>query len=180
MISQMTPAGYIPAMRARSTEASVCPARTSTPPRFARSGKMWPGRARSAGRVAGSMAARIVVARSDALMPVVVPRRASMDSVNAVPSAEVLIGDIGGRCSSSQRSSVSARQIRPRPYLAMKLICSGRDLLRDKGQIAFVFAVLVIHQNDLAALAKLLDGFFYGGKFNRHDAHLNAPDITSS
>ena len=32
MISQMTPAGYRPAMRARSTAASVCPARTSTPP----------------------------------------------------------------------------------------------------------------------------------------------------
>ena len=43
---------------------------------------------RSAGRVAGSMAARMVVARSAALMPVVVPRRASMDSVNAVPSAK--------------------------------------------------------------------------------------------
>ena len=68
---------------------------------------------------------RTVVARSAALMPVVVPRRASMDSVNAVPSAEVFTGDIGGRCSSSQRSSVSARQIRPRPCLAMKLIAAG-------------------------------------------------------
>jgi hypothetical protein len=40
MISQMTPAGYRPAMRARSTAASVCPARTSTPPDSARSGNM--------------------------------------------------------------------------------------------------------------------------------------------
>src|SRR5712675_2241577 len=32
MISQMIPAGTIPANRARSTEASVCPARTRTPP----------------------------------------------------------------------------------------------------------------------------------------------------
>ena len=39
MISQMTPAGMRPAMRARSTEASVWPARTSTPPLRARSGK---------------------------------------------------------------------------------------------------------------------------------------------
>ncbi len=38
MISQMTPAGYRPAMRARSTAASVCPARTITPPSRARSG----------------------------------------------------------------------------------------------------------------------------------------------
>src|SRR5580704_8975441 len=112
-------------MRARSSEASVCPARTSTPPRRARKGKMWPGRAKSAARVAGSMAARMVVARSAALMPVVTPRRASMDSVKAVPKAEVFTGDMGGRCSSSQRSSVRARQIRPRPYLAMKLMAAG-------------------------------------------------------
>ena len=31
-ISQMTPAGVSPARRARSTAASVCPGRTSTPP----------------------------------------------------------------------------------------------------------------------------------------------------
>ena len=37
----------------RSTEASVCPARLSTPPGAAASGKTWPGRARSSGRVAG-------------------------------------------------------------------------------------------------------------------------------
>ncbi len=47
MISQMTPEGLRPAMRARSTEASVWPARTRTPPLRARSGKTWPGRARS-------------------------------------------------------------------------------------------------------------------------------------
>src|SRR5580704_3173759 len=47
MISQITPEGLRPARRARSTEASVCPARTRTPPLRARSGKMWPGRARS-------------------------------------------------------------------------------------------------------------------------------------
>ena len=47
MISQMTPEGLSPARRARSTEASVWPARTSTPPLRARSGKTWPGRTRS-------------------------------------------------------------------------------------------------------------------------------------
>ena len=40
MISQITPAGFSPASRARSTEASVWPARPSTPPLRARSGKM--------------------------------------------------------------------------------------------------------------------------------------------
>ena len=36
-------------MRERSTEASVCPARTSTPPFRARKRKHMPGRARSCG-----------------------------------------------------------------------------------------------------------------------------------
>jgi hypothetical protein len=79
MISQMTPAGVRPAMRARSTEASVWPARTRTPPRRARSGKTWPGRARSEAVERGSMATRMVWARSAAEMPVVTPSRASMD-----------------------------------------------------------------------------------------------------
>ena len=43
MISQITAAGVRPASRARSQPASVCPARTSTPPCCAISGKMWPG-----------------------------------------------------------------------------------------------------------------------------------------
>ena len=47
MISQMTPEGWRPARLAKSTAASVCPARTSTPALFARSGKTWPGRIRS-------------------------------------------------------------------------------------------------------------------------------------
>ena len=56
-ISHSTPAGYRPARRAKSTVASVWPARLSTPPSRASSGRMWPGRARSSGRVAGSTSA---------------------------------------------------------------------------------------------------------------------------
>ncbi len=125
MISQSTADGFIPAMRARSTEASVCPARFNTPPRWARSGNMCPGRFRSAGRVAGSMAVRTVAARSAAEIPVVVRPRASMETVKAVPKFDVFSATIGERSSASQRSSVSARQIRPRPSRAMKLIASG-------------------------------------------------------
>ena len=44
MISQMTAAGSRPASRARSTEPSVCPERTSTPPAPRASGNTWPGR----------------------------------------------------------------------------------------------------------------------------------------
>jgi len=60
----LAPAGESPAMRARSTAASVWPALASTPPSLAWSGKTWPGRARSSGRVRGSMAAWMVLDRS--------------------------------------------------------------------------------------------------------------------
>ena len=114
-------------MRARSTAASVCPARTSTPPVRARSGNMWPGRARSAGRVAGSIAASTVAARSAAEMPV---RRtcAWLRSARRTPCSNARACSaltISGMSSSSSRSGVIDRQIRPRPYLAMKLIASG-------------------------------------------------------
>ena len=123
----MTPAGTSPASRARSTLASVCPTRCSTPPGRARSGKMWPGRRRSDGTVAGLMATWIVVARSVAEIPVVTPKRrsASMLTVKAVESSSVFRSVICGRPSWSQRSPVSARQMRPRPCRVMKLIISG-------------------------------------------------------
>src|SRR5439155_1292492 len=54
MISQTTPDGLRPAMRARSTEASVWPMRSRTPPGFARRPCMWPGETRSAGVVSGA------------------------------------------------------------------------------------------------------------------------------
>ena len=63
--------------------------------------------------------------RSAAEMPVVTPSRASIDSQNAVPKLDVLGGLISGRRRWSQRSGVSARQIRPRPCVAMKLMISG-------------------------------------------------------
>ena len=85
MISQMTPEGFRPARRARSTEPSVWPVRTSTPPSRARSGKTWPGVTRSCADLEGSMATRMVWARSAAEIPVLTPSRASMETVKAVP-----------------------------------------------------------------------------------------------
>lgn len=97
MISQMTPAETSPAMRARSTAASVCPARTSTPPLRARRGKTCPGRARSLAVELGSMTTRMVWARSAAEIPVVTPSRASIDSVKAVPKRDVFSLVMGAR-----------------------------------------------------------------------------------
>ena len=58
-------------------------------------------------------------------MPVVTPSRASIETVKAVSNGDSFLAAIRSRPSSSQRSGVSARQISPRPSLAMKLIASG-------------------------------------------------------
>ena len=71
------------------------------------------------------MAVRTVAARSAAEIPVVTLPRASIEMVKAVPKVEVLSSTIRGRSSARQRSSVIARQMRPRPCLAMKLIVAG-------------------------------------------------------
>src|SRR6266850_2869810 len=112
-------------MRARSTAASVWPARTNTPPGRARSGNVWPGRARSEGLVAGSIAASTVAARSPAEMPVLVVPLASIDTQNAVSKRELFCETISGTSRASSRSGVIGRQINPRPWRAMKLTASG-------------------------------------------------------
>ncbi len=71
------------------------------------------------------MATWMVCARSAAEMPVVTPSRASTETVNAVCRRASLWLVIGGRSSSPQRCGVSARQMRPRPSLAMKLMFSA-------------------------------------------------------
>ena len=114
MISQITPAGVSPARRARSTAASVCPARRSTPPGRAISGNKCPGDTKSAGEVAGSISALTVAARSKAEMPVVVPRLASTLWVKAVPKGSVSEAGVE-RLSSEARSADSGAQISPRP-----------------------------------------------------------------
>ena len=123
--SQITAAATSPESCARSHPASVCPARTSTPPLCAISGKMWPGCTMSSGFASFFTAAFTVRARSAAEIPVVTPLAASIDNVKLVPMRERLSPTISGRSSWRQRSSVRVRQIRPRPCLAMKLTASG-------------------------------------------------------
>ena len=59
-------------MRARSTVPSVCPSRSSTPPGIALSGNIWPGLIKSAAWLESDTRASTVLARSEALIPVVV------------------------------------------------------------------------------------------------------------
>ena len=124
-ISQITAAGVRPAMAVRSQPASVWPARTSTPPGTARTGKMWPGCTRSDGLASRATATWMVRARSAAEMPVSTPSAASIDWVKLVPYRVPLRAAISGRSSWRQRSSVSVRQTRPRPCVTMKLMASG-------------------------------------------------------
>jgi len=79
----------------------------------------------SCGPFAGSIATWIVRARSCAEMPVEMPSRASIETVKAVPYGVSLRSVIIRSPSSSQRSPVRQRQIRPRPSLAMNVIASG-------------------------------------------------------
>ena len=84
-------AGYKPARRAMSTQASVCPARRNTPFSCAYKGLTCPGRPNVSGLEVGSAKARMVAARSAADTPVVHPSSLSMVTVNGVPNTEVLL-----------------------------------------------------------------------------------------
>src|SRR6266852_1933826 len=125
MISHSTAAGWSPASCARSQQASVWPARTSTPPACAMSGNTWPGWTMSAGVALGEAATLMVCARSAAEMPVVTPEAASMDTVKLVPCTERLRATIGKRFRRSACASVIGMQTRPLPNFAMKLIFSA-------------------------------------------------------
>ena len=148
MISQMTPAGYSPASRARSTAASVCPARSSTPPGLgAAAGRR--ARAREVlgvgvgvdrsqdgrGAVRGRDAGRDLALRADRdveggllLRGVLVRHRRDAQLVEAL--------------------AVIGMQMRPRPCVAMKLTASGVDLLGRHDEVALVLAILVVDDDD--------------------------------
>ena len=101
----------------------------------------------------------MVVARSRAEMPEPLARRAVIGTVKAVPSGAWLSPTIMLRPSWSIRSGAIGRQIRPRPCLAMKLMASVRGQLGGHAEVALVFALLVIHQDDHAAAANLFERF---------------------
>lgn len=123
IISQHSPTCLSPASRSRSTVASVCPSRSSTPFFFASSGNMCPGRRKSEGLASGSTHFMAVMLRSAADMPVVVEIW-SMLTVNAVSWLSVLSETICGKCSRSTYSALMGMQIRPLPWVAMKFTFS--------------------------------------------------------
>ena len=118
--SPMTPTGGRPASRQRSTAASVCPGRTSTPPARARSGTTCPGRRRSAAVEAGSARTRAVarpVGGGD-------PRRDAHGGVDGdrVGGAEG-VGVLGDH----ERQLRAGRRSRPSPARRGSPTCAARS-----------------------------------------------------
>ena len=124
MISQIALACVSPARCIRSRDASVCPARTRTPPCRPISGKTCPGEWKASAVFVGSASALIVFARSNALIPVVVPSFASTLTVKQVPIGSVFL-TISPTPISTARSRVIGAQRRPRAFVTMKLTVSG-------------------------------------------------------
>ena len=154
-------------MRARSTAASVCPARRSTPPSLATSGNRWPGRMKSVGLLVGSQIAWIVRARSAAVMPV--RRRAVVDRHGVVRAQR-------GRVGLDHR-----RQLEPLAHVGQdrhaELPPAVRDhevddlrrhLLGGADEVAFVLAVFGVDDHDDAPAVDGVDGFFDRGKLRGH------------
>ena len=123
MISQHSPQAFSPARRHRSTVASVWPSRSSTPLGLASRGNMCPGRRKSSGRASSATQAMAVMDRSAAEMPVVV-LTPSMDTVKAVSWLSVFLETIWGICSFSTNSADMGIQMRPLPWVAIKLMFS--------------------------------------------------------
>ena len=161
MISQMTPAGVRPARRARSTGALRLPGAHQDAAALRLERKHVPRCHQVFGAAvgAGGEAGRVGRDRP-ALMPVVTPERASMLTVNAVPSGGRLPGRLHhGEPSRSICSSVNVRQMRPRPCLAMKLMASAVANSAAMQEIALVLAILGVHEDHHLAGADGGDGF---------------------
>ena len=162
-----TPAGFRPAIRARSTAHSVCPARRSTPPSLATSGKRCPG-PDEVGRLALG-----IEDFADRFGPL---RRGDASAAMAVIHRHGEGGAQGGGIVFDD-----GRQVQPLGHLGQdghaelpppvgdhEIDDFGRDLLGRADEIALVFAVLVVHRDDDAAGREGLDGRFDGGKPVRH------------
>jgi len=164
MISQMTPAALIPAMRARSTLASVWPARTRTPA-LARAKRKDVAGAREIlgpglgidggedgdGAVGSADAGGNAKARVDRF-----GKRGAVDrGVYGRHEGQVqLIATLFGERKANEAAAVLGHEVDG----------VGRNLFGGHGEVAFVLAVLVVNEDDHAALANFFDGFFDGGE----------------
>ena len=135
-------------MRARSTAASVCPARTSTPPERARSGNTCPGRARSRGVVAGSIATWIV---RGAIRGRNAGRRAGLGvdrHADRRLARRRVVGDLERNLELVEPLRRHRQADEAAAVLRHEVDGLRRHLRRRHRQIAFVLAILVVDDDD--------------------------------
>ena len=168
VISQITPDGFRPASRARSTAASVWPIRSRTPPGSSTQplhvaahqqvGRPRVGRDRDLDRVAavgGGDAGGDALARVDRRgVGGAVPRAAL---VGDQPQPE-LVGPRLGQAEADLPAGVGHHEVER---------LGRRELSRD-GEVALVLAVGIVDHDDEAALADLLDRLLDRGEWGRH------------
>src|SRR3989338_7957142 len=125
-ISHKTPAGVLPARRARATAASVCPSPFTNSPVRATRPNTWPGFTMSSARDFGFARMRIVFALSYAETPVVMPFFAFIETVKFTPVFSVFW--LKGTIAESRRlcacEGVIAAQTIPPPYFSIVLMFS--------------------------------------------------------
>ena len=80
----------------------------------------------SSGLAVEDTAVWMVLARSAAEIPVVTPSAASIDTVKLVLNLAPFLSDISGKLSCSLRSAVMVKHTKPRAWVIIKLISSGR------------------------------------------------------
>ena len=160
MISQITPLGLRPASRATSTAASVWPARTSTPPGLATSGKTWPGETRCLRPVGGvdrdGDGARAVGGADPGRNPLA---RLDRDGEGGLVAAAVgaghrlqaeLVGALLGQRQADQPAAVAGHEVDR----------VGRRHLRRNDEVALILAVVVVDEDEHPAVAGLVDDRF--------------------
>ena len=157
MISQITPEGLRPASRATSTAASVWPARTSTPPSRATSGKTWPGETICSGPFDGvdrdRDGARAVGggdAGGDALARLDRGGEGGFEPGAVGPAHRLqaeLVDPLLGQREADQAAAVLGHEVDR----------VGRRHLGGDDEIALILAVLVVDQDEHAAVARLVD-----------------------
>ena len=171
MISHSTAAGVRPASAARSQQASVCPARASTPPGCAISGNTWPGCTMSDGFASarGRHADRVrAVLRGDAGGDAL--RRLDRDGeVGAVDRAVLR----------HHRREVEALGVRrgdrhadePAAVGRQEVDLLGRHEIRGEDEIALVLAVLLVDQHGHPPGLEVGDEIGNGGKAHGAAVH---------
>ena len=111
------------------------------------------------------------MARSEALMPVVTPTL----RVNGFGEGRAMDARVDGRHEREMELVAALLGEREADQAAAELGHEvdgfGGDLFGGQGEVAFVFAVFVVDQDDHAALANFFDGFFDGGEWRVSFGH---------